>query len=346
MLSAEILHWLTVDEIRDGIFDILIGSVSRLRVLFAKLFVPVIVGFGLAFLSLLLNNLLAKYYSFTYWMFSLNSICFLLFAAVLFALMEFITLLMMRKNNTNIHFFMLLFGAAFMSGAYSLIINGAIWIFYILLILLPFLFANLCIVLLKSRHQVLLRRASYPFLKLYGERNISMWDAYFRKNISAIRLHNHALWHVAIACAMPILAAVFTASQMLFPKEWALIIALSVIPGTVNTYLIFYSSLYENRNKLQELFQVKGISLRQRVLEKAVSAAVLSWVFCTLSFLVIRFVSAYRFVILFATMGSSLFSAMICAVCFCKVRSFKGENMVKVLISLISISLQLPLLLL
>ena len=43
MLSGEILHWLTVDEIKDGIFDIiLISPVSRLRILFGKLFVPVV----------------------------------------------------------------------------------------------------------------------------------------------------------------------------------------------------------------------------------------------------------------------------------------------------------------
>lgn len=171
MLSSEVLHWLTIDEIKNGIFDVLlISPLSHSRLLIYKLFVPTITGACLAFLSLVINNILAKYYSFAVWEFTLVTSLLLLFGAVFFGLLEFITLLIMRKSNTNLHFFLLAIGACVMMGLFYLIQIKAFHIYALISIFLLSVGFTVAHILLKKKHQVLFSKSSYAFLRLYEDK--------------------------------------------------------------------------------------------------------------------------------------------------------------------------------
>lgn len=120
-----------------------------------------------------------------------------------------------------------------------------------------------------------------------------------------------------------------------------MILAFAAIPSVVNIYLIFYSSLYENRSKVTEILSINGIGVFHRIAEKALSAWFVSCVLCTVSFFAANFFCALNPVTLLGTLGANLVSASICSMCFCKIASFKGEYIYKTLISLAVVVLQL-----
>ena len=51
-------------------------------------------------------------------------------------------------------------------------------------------------------------------------------------------------------------------------------------------FFIFYSSLFENRNKVNEILKIGNISAVKMVLEKTVSVGIISSVMCILCFAV------------------------------------------------------------
>lgn len=341
MLSGEILHWLTVDEIKDGIFDIiLISPVSRLRILFGKLFVPVVSVVLFSFGSLMANNFLAQFYRYTLWKFSIGTSALLIFGALFAALLEFVVLLIMRKNNINIHFLLLAGGLMAMLGAFYLWSNGLFLSFFLALLLCPAFLAGFSLILLEKRHQFSLKKSNYALTRLFGENRISIYGAFFRKNLSETRLHSHAILQTIIALVAPILAGFAAHYQKYFPAELVVSVALSAIPAVVNIYLVYYSSLRENRSKLDEVFQAMKISAFYRVCEKSISAGIVSTILCLIAFPVINTTCRLSCGLMIATICNNFVSAFVWGVCFSKVQSFKGENGCKVLISVISIALQ------
>lgn len=82
-----------------------------------------------------------------------------------------------------------------------------------------------------------------------------------RKNISIFRLYKHSLLQLVIAMCVPVLVgciAFFVEYAKLKP---IMILAFAAIPSVVNIYLIFYSSLYENRSKVTEILSINGIGV-------------------------------------------------------------------------------------
>ncbi len=344
MLSSEILHWLTIDEIKDGIFDVLlISPLSRSRLLIYKLFVPVITGASLAFLSLIINNILAKYYPFAVWEFTLTTNLLMLFGAVFFGLLEFITLLIMREKNTNIHFFLLAIGAFAMMGLFYLIQIKAFIIFALISLFMLSVGFTAALILLKRKHQVLFNKSGYAFLRLYGDKRLSVLSALVRKNISILRLYKHSLLQLVVATCVPALVGCIALLWQYLYLKPIMILAFAAVPSVVNIYLIFYSSLYENRSKVTDILSINGMGAFHRIAEKALSAWFVSCVLCTVSFFTASFFFALSPVTLLGMLGVNLVSASICSMCFYKITSFKGENIYKALISLTAVALQFAL---
>ncbi|MCH5278630.1 MAG: hypothetical protein J1E60_02455 [Christensenellaceae bacterium] len=341
MLSSEILHWLTIDEIKDGIFDVLlISPQSRLQLLMNKLFVPVVIGAGLAFLSLVTNNILAKYFRFAVWNFTFTTSLLLIFGAIFFGLLEFITLLVMRKNNMNIHFFLLAFGVCVMLGLFYLIqIKALLLLVLISLFLLIFSLAA-ALILLKRKHQVIFSKRRYTFARLYGDNKLSISGALIRKNISVLRLYKYSWLQIVIAVSIPVLIGsieFFSAYSQLKP---IMIIAFAAAPSVVNIYLIFYSSLYENRSRVADVLRINGVGIIRRITEKALSAWIVSCVLCAICFIATSLFCALSPITLLGTLGANLVSALICSMCSCRISSFKGEYIYKTLISIMVVALQ------
>ena len=338
MLSSEILHWLMIDEIKDGLFDIiLISPVSRFRILMGKLTVQVAGGILFAVSALLINNCMAMYGHFTVWTFSISSCSFLAFAAIFSALLEFISLLVARKNNTNVHF-LLLGGSIFLLLWVYCLIEISLVLFYAVTVLLLFISVISSLHLLKMRYQVTAGGSGYCFTYLFGNRKIGLFGAFFRKNISTIRYGKYTWLQFLIALLPPILLIAAGNIQSKIPINQVLLLMFSPISTVTNIYFVFYSALYENRNQVSEILQIRGISNIERVMEKAVSAGIISSVLCTVSFLAACVFAPCDFILLPVTMIHAFLSAILSSVYSSKIHSFKGENIHKVVISLLTIA--------
>lgn len=345
MLSSEILHWLMIDEIKDGLFDIiLISPASRLGVLLGKLFVPIVGSSALTFVSLLVNNCLSQYSHFVCWEFSLASCLFLLFAAIFSALLEFISLLLTRRSNTNIHFVLLAGSVFLMLWVYD-IISKRPTLFYIIIISLLVLTLSLSLFLLRMRYQLSLRRSGYCLPRLYGDSKITLFGALLRKNISTVRYGRYTLLQFFIAIILPILAGTLANFQEYLPVNAVVLLSLSIIPSITNIYIVFYSFLFENRNKVSEILQVQNISVQKRVFEKIACATIISCALSTVSFFVIKAFCTCSIYLFLFTMINCFVSAVISGLYSNRIHSFKAENIHKSVISLLSVALQCILLL-
>lgn len=339
MLSSEVLHWLVIDEIKDGLFDIfLISPISRIKILLCKLAVPTAVGILFSIASLLLNNFLAYYDHFTVWIFSLSSCFFLVFAAIFSALSEFISLLIARRNNTNIHFLLLAGSIFLMLWLYSLI-ESSLAIFYASAVLLLLIVGAVSFLLLKLRYQITAGGSGYTFPHLFGDSKIGLFGAFFRKNISIIRFGKHTWVQFLISFLSPLLLCAAASTQTSIPVNRVLLLLFSPIVAVTHIYFVFYSSLYENRNHIKEILQIRGISSRKIIMEKAATSGIYSSVLCTVSFLIIYSFVRCSMILLPITIINAFLSALLCSVYSCNICSFKAENIHKVAISFISLLL-------
>lgn len=340
MLSSEILHWLTVDEIKDGLFDIiLISPVSRFKILLNKTVVPIVCSLCLTLVSLLLNNFLSSYDRFVGWNFSFATCSFLFFASIFSALLEFISLLVIRRNNTNIHFLLLSGGIFLMLWVYDLISKNLI-LFYTVIISFTVLAVSLSLILLRLRYRVSVKRNGYCLRHLFGDNKISVFGAFFRKNLSTIRCGKVVLIQFIIAAFSPILMVVIANAGNFIHLNAIVILLFSAIPSVTNIHIVFYSSLFENRNKINEILQIRDVTAVKRIIEKAVSAGVISSVLCAVSFLVIALFCTHGALFLPLSVANCFVSAIICGIYSHKIHSFKAENIHKAVISLISVAFQ------
>lgn len=83
------------------------------------------------------------------------------------------------------------------------------------------------------------------------------------------------------------------------------------------------------------------ISAFYRVCEKSISAGIVSTILCLIAFPVINTTCRLSCGLMIATVCNNFISAFVCGVYFSKVRSFKGENVQKAMISVIGIALQI-----
>lgn len=341
MLSNEVLHWLTIDEIKDGIFDImLISPLSRMRLLIYKLLVPVTIGVSMTFFTLYLNNLLAKYFHFAVWVFSTSTTVLLLFSACFFAILEFVTLLMTRKSNTNLHFFLLALGACTAIGLFYLIEINAYYVFAAIVTALLAFGVYVLLMMLKSKQRIISSKQCYVFSNLYRAQNLSPLRALLGKNLSVLRLHRFSVLQLVTTVFVPVLAACFAFLQPNLPLNGFVVFSFSAIPCVANIYLVFYSSLHENRAKATATLRIIGLSPSGSVAEKAVTAWIVSSALCTVGYIATTVFHQLSIWTLFLMLGLNLVSALICAMLSFKVNSFKGENIYKALISVIVLALQ------
>lgn len=340
MLSSEILHWLTIDEIKDGLFDIiLVSPFPRFIMLLSKVIFPIVCGTTLSVVSLIINNFLFSYGHFSYWNFSFASFVFLFFVATFSALLEFISLLIIRKRDMNIHFFLLSGSIFLMIWVYNLISKNLV-LFYFAIIFLVILSIFSALFLMSRRYQIIMKGSEYFFSTLYGDNKISMFGAFFRKNFSIIRCRKAIFIQSVIAVMSPMLLGEFEHTQDLPYIDLIVALLLAAIPSVINIYIVFYSTLSENRNKVNEILQIQNVTATKRGLEKAASAGIISSVLCILSFLLSMFFYEYDLYIIVLTIINCFISAIICSFYSRRISSFRLENIHKTVISLISILFQ------
>ena len=340
-LSSEILHYLTIDEIKDGIFDIiLISPISRIRLIVSKLLVPVGIALGITFSFLLLNNLLSARWAFIPWQFSVSSFLLPVFGAVFSALLELLCLLLLRRANTNIHFFILTGCVALMTGLFWLVCENHTFLYAAVSLLLLAAAFWWVYTLLKKRYMVLSGSRHYPLENLFGEGRVSLPGALIRKNLSVIRCHKHFAAKMLFPVFLPLLAGIIARLQGTAVSGLLLMLLFAGIIINADIYLVYYSALYENRNKMDEILSLCHVGSFQRILEKAVSAGVIGSLFCTLIFGLLALVDLFNPVLLLITICSCFLSALLCSAFACRIRSFKAENMQKIIISVLCIGLQ------
>lgn len=185
-----------------------------------------------------------------------------------------------------------------------------------------------------------MKRNDYCLPCLFGNSKCSTFGAFFRKNLSMIRHGKFTLLQFVLAMVSPVLFGIVANSLESMPIVIIEVLLLSAIPSVTNIYFIFYSSLFENRNKVNEILQIRNFSFAKRVTEKAVSAGIVSSVLCTVSFFIITIFFTSNFVLLLLTIINCFISSILCSFYSCNIHSFKAENVHKSVISFISIALQ------
>ena len=347
MLSSEIMHWLTIDEIKDGLFDIiLLSPLSRGEILLGKLCIPFIVGNAFSFGSLIINNVLSKWFPFVPWHFTIGTSILLVFSCVAACLVEFIVLMILRRKNTNIHFFVIAIGMLFSLWMYYLLVleKTLNW-FAFLIISIPLLLTLLSIQCLKKKSQIMLAKNSHFIQRLYSKSPTTPLGGMARNNLSVLRLYKHSILHLCLATLSPIVVTFFCAQAPEIPTEPLIAIAMASITASVNTYLVYYALLYENRQEIGNVLRVAGYTVGFRFLEKLLSAGGLSSLLSVVSFCGIAIIQGkLNVIITVLTVVNCFLSAICSSICLFRVHTFKSENIVKVMISIISILLQMGML--
>ncbi len=345
MLSSEIMHWLTIDEIKDGLFDIiLLSPLSRGEILLGKLCIPFIVGNAFSFGSLIINNVLSKWFPFVPWQFTIGTSILFVFSCIAACLVEFIVLMILRRKNTNIHFFVIAIGMLFSLWMYYLLEKSLNW-FAFLIISIPLFLILLAIQCLKKKSQIILAKNRLFIQRLYSKSPTTPLGGMARNNLSVLRLYRHSVLHLCFATLSPIVIAFFCSRAPEIPSETLIAIVMAAIAASVNTYLVYYALLYENWQGIGSVLQVAGYTAGFRFLEKTLSAGVLSSLLSVVSFCGIAIIQGkLNVTIAVLTVVNCFLSAICTSVCLFKVNTFKSENIAKVMISMISILLQLGML--
>ncbi len=345
MLSSEIMHWLTIDEIKDGLFDIiLLSPLTKGEILLGKLCIPFIGGLAFSFGPLVINNVLSKWFPFVPWQFTIGTSMLLLFSCIAACLVEFIVLMILRRKNTNIHFFVIAIGMLFSLWMYYLLKNSLYW-FAFLTISIPLFLILLAIQCLKEKSQIMSSKNRVFFQALYSKPPTTPLGGMIRNNLSVLRLYRYSVLHLCLATISPIVIAFFCSRTPEVPSEILIAIVMTSITASVNTYLVYYALLYENRQGIGSVLRVVGYTDRFRFLEKTLSAGTLSSLLSVVSFCGIAIVQGkLHGTIAVLTVVNCFLSAICASVCLLKVNTFKSENIAKVMISVISILLQIGML--
>ncbi len=345
MLSSEIMHWLTIDEIKDGLFDIiLLSPLSKEEILLGKLCIPSLGGVAFSFGSLVLNNILTMWFPFARWQFTIGTSLLLLFSCIASCLVEFIVLMVLRRKNTNIHFFVIAIGMLFSLWMYYLLENSFHW-FLFLTISTTFLLALLALQCVNQKSQMIRAKNEILLQRLYSKSPTTPLGGMVRNNLSVLRLHRYSFLHLCTAMLSPIVIAFFCNRTPEIPSEAAITAGMASIAATVNIYLVYYALLYENRQGIWNILRVAGCTARFRFLEKTLSAGVLSSLLSVVSFCGIAIIHGEVHVkIAVLTVMNCFLSAIFTSACFCKVNTFKTQNIAKIIISISSILLQIGML--
>lgn len=342
LLSSEITHCLTIDEIKDGLFDlILLSPLSNGKLLLGKLCIPFSLGAAVSFGSLLLNNLLSFWFPFVPWQFDPATSVLLLFSSAAGCLTELIILMVLRRKNTNLHFFVITGGMLFSLGMYALLQISVYWFVFSAGLMLLFL-TLLALRCLKQKSRITFSKKRIRFQSLYTHAPATPLGGMVRNNLSVFRLHRHSLLHLAIAVLSPVVIAFFLRQTPDAACEAFLTIAMASIAASVNIYLIYYAFLSENRSGIHDILQAAGYSCAFRILEKTITAGALSSVLSAFSFWAIACIHGYvGGSIVLLTMLNCFLSAMMTSVFFSGVHTFKSETAAKTIISLLSVLLQI-----
>ena len=333
-LSSEILHFLTIDEIKSGSFDILLISPIRpLRLVLAKLLAPVAFALALTFAFLLANNLLAPTGMFTAWPFSAGTVLLLVFGAVFSALLEFICLLFIRRDNTNLHFFIIFFCLFVIAGLFLLAEIGYGVLSAVLSAVLLAVPLFLACRLLEKRCIVYTGSRGVPLPRLFPDRKLEQAGAFFRKNLSAIRCHRHIAAKLVFPVLLPVLGAV---ASFFSENPLSGVFMTALFTGILTNacvYFVYYSALYENRGGMDEILSLLRVGPLRRILEKAACGGIVSAALCVPVFLLVICFFPLRWTALPVLVLCGFLAALLCSVLSARVRSFRGENLYKTLFS-------------
>lgn len=345
MLSGEIMHWLTIDEIKDGLFDIiLLSPLSKGEILLGKLCVPFLGGITFSFGSLVINNILSKWFPFARWQFTIGTSLLLLFSCIAACLVEFIVLMVLRRKNTNIHFFVIAIGMLFSLWMYYLLEKSLYW-FIFLSISITFFLALLAVQCVNQKSRMMPAKNRVFIQMLYSSPPATPLGGMVRNNLSVLRLHRYSLLHLCIAMLCPIVIAFFCSKIPKFPSEAVITTVMASIAASVNIYLVYYALLYENRQGIWSILQAAGYTARFRLWEKTLSAGVLSSLLSMVSFFGITIMRGEGNIkIAVLTVVNCFLSAIFASACFYKVNTFKTEIIAKIIISISSILLQIGML--
>ena len=333
-LSSEILHFLTIDEIKSGSFDILLISPIRpLRLVLAKLLAPVAFALALTFAFLLANNLLAPTGMFTAWPFSAGTVLLLVFGAVFSALLEFICLLFIRRDNTNLHFFIIFFCLFVIAGLFLLAETGYGVLSAVLSAVLLAVPLFLACRLLEKRCIVYTGSRGVPLPRLFPDQKLEQAGAFFRKNLSAIRCHRHIATKLVFPVLLPVLGAV---ASFFSENPLSGVFMTALFTGILTNacvYFVYYSALYENRGGMDEILSLLRVGPLRRILEKAACGGMVSAALCVPVFLLVLCFFPLRWTALPVMILCGFIAALLCSVLSAWVRSFRGENLYKTLFS-------------
>ena len=340
LLGGETVFFLTVDELRGGILDLMfLSPLSPCEVLVGKLSLPVGLGFTVALGVLLLNNLLAQFWTFGIWAVSPLHVLLLLIASTVSASVELLSLLVLRKREDKLHFLLL---AAELLGIFGLdaLLSMRLWLSAAAVAVL-LLGTPLAMSVWLLRHPARLtvwRGRGLALPGLFPARKISVLGAFARKNLSILRMYRHAWLHLLVGLLCPLLPLAFSQLWTAWGLETgdAVFFLASAFPAVCHFYLIYCASLWENRSRAGEGLRAAFGDRPLFWLEKPLISGGIAAAGTLLVLTIARLAGAAIAPVAVAwSIIQVLASAALCGALFGRTASERGERVARAMIALL-----------
>ena len=343
LLSGEVLYWITIDEIHCGTFEIiLLSRRTAIEIIAIKAAVPTLIGFGFSLGSVVLNNALAPALSGRMLSCSPSLALFLLFVSALSCLLELISLLLARKQNINLHFYILI--AVLLSSvlvfelisAQSMFLSVAI---YLCILAVATIYSTYIIHL---RHKVIQKKRRWQYFpNLFPPKKIGVFGALCRKDFSSIRGIKHLIGQLLICTLLPI-AVAYGLTDYGHDLNWIVGLSMAIIPSVCCISIVYPACLNDNMSNISVLLNIRRISMIQSALSKTIVAGSLASLCACVSMLPLLLFNMVDGIIELSicTFLTNYLSAAISYMCCKKTNSSKSEHITKSALSLICIVIQ------
>ena len=340
-LGSEILNLITVDEIKDGIFDIiLISTTNKVKILFGKIVIPVLGVLSIICISILLNNALTLKYHFEIIKLDLNMMYLILMTTLFSCFLEFISLLYLRRRDKAIHAYVIWLGMIFSAIFLFLSYKKMYILFYVFSLFIIISEMVVILILLTRKYQLVKTRRLY-FSSIFDDYDKWGISLFIRKNISALRLGNKAIGKLFIATILPVLGAILCKNNETISNEFVFLLSVTSVQVFFVTYFILFTNICENRNNIKEILLVAQKGRYHGVIEKSISSGFILTLICLVNYIIIN-ILLYKInigCILYTTLNNFL-SAIVCSICFRNVNQYRYVEQLKIFISVLCIAMQ------
>ena len=340
-LSSEILHIVTVDEMKNGTFDIiLISQIKPIEIIVGKIVLSVTTTTLIAFVSIIINNILSFNYKFHMINIRCEVIILVLTVALFCGLAELISLLLCRRQNKVVHSYILVAGILF-ALVFIYLMDRELHTILAVLNVMVFLFEILIILCLLGKKYQVFKSERMLFASIFNKGNNIQLEIFIKKNILALRLQNNALLKIIIVILLPIIGAILCYYNKNISGESVFALSVASMQTFFVVCLILNTYICENSNNIGEVLQVAGKKSGYRIFEKCLTVTFVTSIVALCDYICINvFLVNISIACILYTILNNFIISLICANCCKNVRQYKYVEQFKLVISVICIFFQ------